>query len=101
MMVSWFPRPGVEDRGEAAMDPSIVVVGHHVGIHARIGYHLLPAFVTSLLRRPFDPGIDDSFVVRRLHRPLVVGDLAVGDVIAPGFDDAGGAEFPDHGSLLR
>src|SRR5688572_15388639 len=76
---------GVDDRREAAIDHTLAVEGHIVlvRLHARVGHYLLPRVVADLLRRPFDPGIDDRLVTLSLHRTLIVGDLAVRDVVSP------------------
>src|ERR671912_2755661 len=74
----------IQDRRKAAVDHALAVERHWVlaGLHALVGHHLLPALVARLLGRPFDPAVDDVLIGRGLHGALVVGDLAVGHVVA-------------------
>jgi hypothetical protein len=46
-----------------------------------------------LLSWPFDPRKHHRFVVLGLNGATEIGDLAVGDIIAPAFQDAGRAIF--------
>src|SRR3546814_14883928 len=78
----------VEDRGEAAVDHAPAVDKAVVGVQARVVHDLRPGGVAGFLGRPFDPGIDDVLAVLRLYRPLVIGGLAVRQVVAPGLADA-------------
>src|SRR3546814_17787770 len=78
----------VEDRGEAAVDHAPAVEKAVVGVQARVVHDLRPGGVAGFLGRPFDPGIDDGLAVLRLYRPLVIGGLAVRQVVAPGLDAA-------------
>src|SRR3546814_4764527 len=86
----------VEDRGEAAVDHAPAVEKAVVGVQARVVHDLRPGGVAGFLGRPFDPGIDDGLAVLRLYRPLVIGGLAVRQVVAPGLDDAQGAMLPEY-----
>src|SRR3546814_14309365 len=87
----------VEDRGEAAVDHAPAVEKAVVGVQARVVHDLRPGGVAGFLGRPFDPGIDDGLAVLRLYRPLVIGGLAVRQVVAPGLDDAQGARSGARG----
>jgi hypothetical protein len=52
-------------------------------VHARVFHHLLHAGVARGLVRPLDPRKGHRFLGRGLDRAAEVGDLAVGDVVAP------------------
>src|SRR5690554_1136860 len=84
---------GVDHRRETAMNHALAVERHLVFHHARVGHRLGPALVAGLLRGPFHPREDDGLAVLRLHRAPEIGDLAVGYVVAPAIDHAGGAAF--------
>src|SRR5688572_2120120 len=88
----------VEDRHEAAVNHALAVE-RHVGLvrpHPLVLHDLGPCCVARFLRWPLDPGIDDILIASRLHRAPEVRDLAFGDVIAPGLDDAGRPIFLEY-----
>ena len=76
--------------GEAAVDHARAiergVLG--TGLHALVGHHLFPALGTRFLARPFDPAVNDALAVLLVRGAGIVGDLAVGDIVRPRFDDA-------------
>src|SRR3546814_10404365 len=50
----------------------------------------------------FDPAVDDRFAIFLVRGAGIVGDLAVGDIVAPRLDDARRAIVAEHfGCLLR
>ena len=58
---------------------------------------ILPHAVSrTVLGRPFDPAVDHRLAVLGLHRALEVGDLAVGDVVTPAVEHAGGAVLAEQ-----
>src|SRR4249919_1771539 len=82
-------------RREATIDEPFAVEGHGIAFraHARVFHHALHAAVAGALVRPLDPRKHHRFVVLGLDGAAEVGDLAVGDIIAPALQDAGRAIF--------
>src|SRR5690606_23266798 len=83
----------VEDRLEAAVDHALAIERWIpvLILHALVGHRLRPAGVAGRLVGPFDPGVDHGLALLRLHRPAVVGQLAVRHVVPPGLDHTDGA----------
>src|SRR3569623_2664162 len=79
-----------ENRREAAKYQALAVEGHGADLaHARVGHHLLGAFVAHGLRRPFEPGQDDALVRLGLHGAVEIRVFAFRHVVAPALDHAG------------
>ena len=92
----------LDNRGEAAIDQPLAVKGHWVliRVEAVVGLHQFVhsghGGVTSCFIGPLDPGENDRLVLFRLNGLAKVGELPVGDVIAPAFENARRAEFLEY-----
>src|SRR5690606_7437473 len=92
--------PEVHHRLEPAVDHPRAVEGHRIDlrVHPRVTtvHHLLHAGVAGRLVGPLDPREHDRLVFLALHGAAEVGLLAVGHVVAPALDHAGGAVLDEH-----
>ncbi len=93
---------GVDDRPEAAPEHALAVE-RHVAFRLHVSSAIIFSQPSSrvCLVRPFDQGEDDLLALLGLHRPLEVGDLAFGHVVAPGLDHADRAMFLEDLRRLR
>ena len=83
-----------EQKFKSAIDEALAVE-RHVGAvgHSRVGHDFLAGRIAHGFRRPEYPRKHNVFARLRLHRPLEVGDLAIGHVVAPTFHHAQRAIF--------
>src|SRR5260221_3668358 len=94
----------VEQWLEAAPEHALAVERHfhRAGLHLGIGHQLFPGRVAYFLARPQDEREDDIFVVRRLHRAIEIGSVAVLKTVAEALDRADRAMRASHcRELLR